>query len=63
MNESEIPVGWIMAKMASEEKKWDDSGHSIRFHENRMLAFQYVLEEWTEHLAEQEMQRLGMGSN
>ena len=63
MNESEIPVGWIMGKMAEEDKKWEASGHSIRFHKDRMWALKYVIEEWVEHCAETEMNRLGMGSN
>ena len=63
MNRSEIPVSWIMAKLASEEKKWEDSKRSISFHKNRIWALNYILDEWTNQCVETEMDRLGMGEN
>lgn len=63
MNELDIPVSWILAKLAVEEDKWDASGHSISFHKNRIWALNYILDEWANQCAETEMDRLGMGEN
>ena len=63
MNESEIPVAWIIAKMAMEEEKWEASCRSVSFHSDRAWAFRVVLDEWVDHLADREIGKLGMGSN
>jgi hypothetical protein len=63
MIESDIPVSWILARLAVEEMKWEDSKKSIAFHRDRIWALRWVLEEWEHQCIESEKDRLGMGEN